>query len=102
MEALIPLVISLIESSLPLIAGKSPLIAKTVGILTAVAPRIYSTYRELMPVVKRQIATLKADPATTDELIVELEAAEVILDAEFDETAAAALAEDAAAAAKPA
>lgn len=94
---LLPLALNLIQTSLPLIGGASPAVSTAIKIITAAAPVVYSTYRDLIPIVKRSIAVLKADSSTTDAQIAELEAAEAILDQDFDEAAAAALAEDRAA-----
>lgn len=95
MESLIPLVVSLLQQTLPLIAGKAPAIASAVSTVLAIAPVIASAYTNLKPVVGRIIAALKADPATTPDQITVLEAAEVIMDHDFDAAADAALAEDA-------
>jgi hypothetical protein len=106
MEALVPLVLSLIEQALPAIAGSSalgttaPMIAKIINTLVVLAPVISQEYKDLKPRVAAVITALKADPATNAAQIEVLEAQEVLLDAEFDDAAAAALAEDAAERAK--
>jgi hypothetical protein len=97
METLIPIVIGLIQQSLPFIAGKAPAIASAISIITAVTPTVVTTYKALKPIVGRIIATLKADPSTLPDQLAQLQAAEVLLDADFDAAAAAALVEDEAA-----
>lgn len=97
MEALIPLALQLLQFSLPAIAGVSPQVAAAIKLMTVAAPIIQKTYADLKPVAQRIIATLKADKSTTPEQIAELEAAEAVLDQEFDDAAAAALEADAAA-----
>lgn len=106
MESLIPVVIGLVEQLLPVLGASSsiqaaaPLVAKIINGLIVAAPFIRQEFTDLKPRVLAVIAALKADPATNAKQIEVLEQLEVGLDAEFDEAAAAALAEDAEAAAK--
>jgi hypothetical protein len=106
MEALIPLVLSLIEQALPLIGASSsvtaaaPMVAKAINMIVALTPFIKAEYADLKPRFVAIIAAYKADPATNAAQIAVLEQQEVALDADFDQAAADALAEDGAA--KPA
>jgi hypothetical protein len=105
MEALIPLVLSMIEQALPLLAkagaaAAPPAIAKIINVLVVLAPVIKQTYVELKPRFAAVILALKSDPAANLEQIKTLEDLAVGLDADFDSALADALAEDAAAAAK--
>jgi hypothetical protein len=90
----LPIALQLLEGALPLIAGISPQVATAVKVVTVAAPFIAKEYQDLKPVVQRIIATLKSDSAATDDQISELEAAEAVLDQDFDSAAAAAEAED--------
>lgn len=100
MESLIPLIVSLLSHAVPAISGSAPAIAEAIKTVVAITPVVMSGYSDLKPIVGRVITALKNDPATTDQQIAVLEAAEVLLDTDFDAVANAALAEDAAAAAK--
>jgi hypothetical protein len=97
MEALIPLVLSLIQHALPLLGGSAPAIAKVVDVVVAVTPTVISTYKDLKPIVTNIVQTLKSDPATARAQIEKLEAVEAQLDADFDDAADKALADDKAA-----
>lgn len=96
METLIPLVVSLLSKALPAIAGSAPAVTEAIKVAVAVTPAIMTTYTDLKPIIGRIIVALKNDPTATDQQLSMLEAAEVLLDADFDAAADAALAEDAA------
>jgi hypothetical protein len=95
-----PAILGLLQQFLPQIAGSSPAIGMAVKAVVALAPVVASSYKDLKPMIGNVITALKSDPAALPDQIAELEKAEAILDAEFDEAAAAALAEDMAAAGK--
>jgi len=92
--ALINLAITAINASLPFIRGKAPAVASAIDAVTAAAPVVAEVYTDLKPIVARTIASLKADPTTAPAQLAELEEAEKILDANFDDALAKAIAED--------
>lgn len=95
MEALIPAGISLIQQLLG--SGSvlaSPIIRYAVEFVTAATPVVIQEYKDLKPVVKNIITALKADPSTLPTQLEDLEKAEVLIDAAFEESAARAIAED--------
>jgi len=95
MEQLIPAAIGLISSLLSTTKLTTPLVTGIIDVVSAATPVIIQEYKDLKPIVSNIIAVVKADPATQIEQLEALKKSEVLLDADFDAAAAAALAEDA-------
>lgn len=95
LETLIPIGITLIQQLLG--SGSilaSPVVKYAVEFITTVTPVVIQEYKDLKPIVKNIITALKADPSTLPTQLEELEKAEVLIDAAFEEAAAKAIAED--------
>jgi len=103
LEQMLPLGLSFLQAALPSIsklfgAEKTAFVTKAVDFVVEAAPIVAKQYKDLKPVVQNVIMVLKSDPSTHMAQLDALEAAEVALDKDFDDAAAAAIAEDAAAA----
>lgn len=103
-------ILAVIEALLAQLSAGSAtvtLATKIVSALVALVPIVQQEYKDLVPILsniiamgKNVVAGTSADPATITAMLDQLDAAEATLDAAYDEAAALAAAEDAAAAAK--
>lgn len=104
LTALVPIMLSMMETTLPLLAksgvlgSSGPIIEKIIEGIVVLTPVIKQEYTDLKPRVLAVITALKADPATNAAQLIILEQQAEVLDAEFDSGFSDALAEDAAAA----
>jgi len=99
LEQIIPLGVSLLQAALPSLSkligdSKATFITKAVAFVAEAAPIVAKEYKDLKPIVQNVIVALKSDPSTLMDQLDKLEEAEKILDQDFDDAAAAALAED--------
>jgi hypothetical protein len=94
MNALIPLLLSLLQTAAPSLGG--PAVQQAILITTQLVPILIEAGGALLPRLKNIITALKGNDAITPELLAELDAAEALIDAEFEAAATAAEAEDAA------
>lgn len=86
MSALIPVILSLLQTILPSI-GSSATIAKIIETLIQIVPIIVKEVQDLVPEVKNIIAALKSTDGITPEQMTQLETLDAQCDADF-ETAA--------------
>lgn len=99
MEGLISISLGLITKLLPMIPALStPLVKDIVNTVAVATPVVISTYKDLKPIVANIIKGLKNSGNLTEEDWNALVEAEKLIDEDFDNAAAAALAEDEAAA----
>lgn len=94
MESLIPAAIGLINSLLTSTKLTAPLISGIIDVVTAATPVVIQEFKDLKPIVANIIAVVKDDPATQVGQLEALKKSEVLLDADFESAATAALAED--------
>lgn len=86
MSALIPVILSLLETILPAI-NSSGTIAKIIATLVQIIPIVVKEVQDLVPMVKNIIAALKSTDGITEDQLAQLEALDAQCDADF-ETAA--------------
>jgi predicted PurR-regulated permease PerM len=101
MNAIVTVVLSLLETLLPLVTS-SDQIAKVIATLIQIIPIITKEAQDLVQPVQNIIAALQANPAASDQQLADLAALDAKVDADFDAAAAAVEAEDAAPVATPA
>ena len=92
MSALIPIILSLLETILPSI-GTSSVIAKVIETLIQIVPIIVQEVRDLLPMVKNIIAALKDNSAITADQMTQLETLDAQCDADFEAAATNAIAD---------
>lgn len=97
MEALIPVLLGLVQHLVPAI-GTATTIGKVISTIAQVAPVAIKEVQDVTPIIKNIISALSTNPATTAEQLRQLKELSAKVDAEFEAAAEAALAEDAAAA----
>lgn len=108
MGAIAALIMGLISEVMPLVSAASAagpavsIIAKVIGLLEALAPTVIQEAKDLYPVIKNAIATLRGSPHITKEQLDQLDTIEAKIDADSDAALAQAKIDDAAAAAAPA
>jgi len=98
MTSLITAVLSLLQVLAPnlgLTASTSGLVTQVIAVLVELTPVAIQEAKDLLPMIKNIITVLKSDPSTTTDQLTQLRASEALIDAAFDEAAAAAEAEDA-------
>jgi hypothetical protein len=103
-QALVPVVLSLLAKFMPMIlsGGAAGTAAEVIAILEQAVPLAVQVGEALATPIRNIIAALRASGAVTVEQLDQLDTLEAKLDADFDAAAEAAEAADAAAAAKPA
>lgn len=95
MEAILGLITSYV---LPQIgSGGAALTGKVISSMIALYPLIKQQYTDLKPVVQNVMTAIRSDANTTQAQLDVLDKYEALLDADYDEAYALALAEDAAA-----
>lgn len=92
MNALIPTLLTLLETVAPSLGG--PGVQQAVAITTQIIPLLIEAGGALLPRIKNIITALKGNDAITPELLAELDASEALIDAEFEAAATAAEIED--------
>jgi hypothetical protein len=94
MEAIIPAGIALLQQLVSSSSLTSVLIKSAVEFVVAVAPVVVKEYQDLKPIVSNIITALKASPEALPDQLAALQAAEVLLDSNFETAAAKSLEED--------
>lgn len=98
MGALIPVILTLLQTIVPAL-GSSSAIAAVVNALIQIVPLLIKEYQDVLPMIKNIIAALRSNPETTAELVAQLTVLDAQVDTAFDAAVAKAEAEDAAIAA---
>ena len=94
MTAVLTAILSLLTTLGPSLGGSSVIIGQVIAALTTLIPAVIQEAKDLLPMVKSIIATLKGDSAATQAQLDALDALDKQVDDAFDAAAAAAQAED--------
>jgi hypothetical protein len=94
-ELVVPAFAALLKALLPsLPTASASIVTATVEAVAAYTPIVIAEYKALKPILSNAIETLKANPHTTAEQLVNLRAMNAQVDADFDEALAKARTED--------
>lgn len=93
MSALIPVILSLLQTIIPAINSSST-IAKIIETLVQIIPIIVTEVQDLVPEVKNVIAALQSTNGITDDQMTQLIALDAKVDSDFEAAVAAANAAD--------
>ena len=95
MDAIITLVLSLLQAVEPQLAGaNAALITKIIEGLIALIPLLVKEYQAVIPFIQNVITILKSNNQVTPEQLAALDALEVQIEADFEKAATDALAQD--------
>ena len=97
MNPTITALLGILAKIVPAVAGQAGPIGVIIGELVQALPVIVPAGVDAISQVKDLIDALKADPATTDAQLAQLEEADAVVDKAFEDAAAKAEAEDEAA-----
>ena len=91
MSALIPVILSLLQTLLPSLtaSGTVGIVAKIVETLIQIVPIVVQEVRDLIPEVKNIIAALQSTDGITEDQMAALEALDAQCDADFEAAATA-------------
>jgi len=89
MSALIPVILSLLQTLLPSLtaSGTVGIVAKIVETLIQIVPIVVQEVRDLIPEVKNIIAALKSTDGISEDQMAALEALDAQCDADFEAAA---------------
>lgn len=87
MNAIVPVLITLLGKIVPAIGANADLINTILAALEEIVPVLVQEYKDILPEVQNIIAALKGTDGITSDQWTALDALEQQIDAEFDEAA---------------